>query len=206
MGYSPSEAQYKNCFPDVGTEWYARYVCFAKEMGWVEGYSDNTFKPANDVNKAEALKMLLEVFDVNVTNAKANPFTDVPKTEWYAKYVYTAKGMGLLEEAGTYYWPASAISRGQISENIYRLILSLDAERIAFVAAMIEASCLTEGFANPDDPAALALLKSSFATYGLEATEDAINDLILKYENDDEVLTAVGLGIMEQCPEYLPEG
>ena len=71
---------------------------------------------------------------------------------------------------------------------------------------MIEASCLTEGFANPDDPAALALLKSSFATYGLEATEDAINDLILKYENDDEVLTAVGLGIMEQCPEYLPEG
>jgi hypothetical protein len=59
---SPDESLYKNCFSDVTTDWYAKYVCYAKEMGWVNGYSDGTFKPASTVNKVEALKMIIQAY------------------------------------------------------------------------------------------------------------------------------------------------
>jgi hypothetical protein len=50
---------YANCFPDVKDEWFAKYVCYAKEQEWIGGYPDGTFRPADTVNKVEALKMLL---------------------------------------------------------------------------------------------------------------------------------------------------
>lgn len=123
IGYSPDESTYKNCFPDVKEDWYARYVCFAKKQEWVTGYSDGTFKPANKVNKVEAIKMLLEVFEIETETPKSKPYTDVPMKEWYSKYIYTAKQMGILEEKGTVYRPDVDITRGQISENLYRLII-----------------------------------------------------------------------------------
>lgn len=49
-----------NCFTDVKSDsWYAKYVCFAEDMGLVEGYGDGSFKPANNINFVEALKIVL---------------------------------------------------------------------------------------------------------------------------------------------------
>ena len=58
-GATPSVSQYNNCFPDVTTEWFAPFVCYAKAQGWVAGYSDGTFRPSNTVNTAEAIKMIV---------------------------------------------------------------------------------------------------------------------------------------------------
>jgi len=41
-------------------------VCYAKDHGIVKGYDDGTFKPFQNVAVAEALKMALETFDINV--------------------------------------------------------------------------------------------------------------------------------------------
>ena len=54
-------SSYKNCFPDVQTEWFAPYICYAKSQGWVNGYPDGTFKPAAQVNRAEAIKITFNV-------------------------------------------------------------------------------------------------------------------------------------------------
>ena len=35
QGVTPDADEYQNCFPDVTTDWYAKYVCYAKEEGWV---------------------------------------------------------------------------------------------------------------------------------------------------------------------------
>ena len=56
---TPDVATYSNCFPDVGTEWFAPYVCFAEKNGWVSGYPDGSFRPGNSVNVVETLKMLI---------------------------------------------------------------------------------------------------------------------------------------------------
>jgi len=122
-GTTIDAVQYQNCFPDVTTDWYAQYVCYAKSKGWIQGYPDGTFKPGQKVVKAEAIKMVLNTQGVIIEeNVAVNPFGDVSKTEWYAKYVQTAKNLGLLEETGSLYHPASNATRGGVSENIYRVI------------------------------------------------------------------------------------
>ncbi|MBI4975363.1 S-layer homology domain-containing protein [Candidatus Peregrinibacteria bacterium] len=125
IGETPDPAKYKNCFPDVKEDWYAKYVCFAKEKEWIKGYPDGSFKPANNINKAEALKMLLEVFQIKAVVPAENPYNDVNKDEWFSKYIGTAKNIGILEEKGKLYNPSKNIKRGEISENIYRVLLYL---------------------------------------------------------------------------------
>lgn len=136
-GYDPNAETYSNCFPDVGDDWFARYVCFAKEQGWVEGYEDGTFKPGNNVLKVEAIKMLLEIFNVRLNYFPESPFEDVGLDQWYSTYVITAAELNLLEETGLYN-PGDLITRGGVSENIYRLIID---EQQRFDAANKEMLC-----------------------------------------------------------------
>lgn len=115
--------EYNNCFPDVTDDWYAKYVCYAKQQGWVEGYPDGTFKPGNKVVKAEAIKMVLNTQGIVLDpTGSVKPFNDVELNEWFAPYVVTAKNLGVLEEDGIKYNPGDNATRGGVSENIYRVI------------------------------------------------------------------------------------
>lgn len=115
--------KYNNCFPDVTDDWYAKYVCYAKDQGWVDGYDDGTFKPGNKVVKAEAIKMVLNTQGVVLDSVGTiKPFNDVELNVWYAPYVVTAKNLGVLEEDGILYKAGDNASRGGVSENIYRVI------------------------------------------------------------------------------------
>lgn len=49
---------FRNCFEDVNEEWFARYVCFSKAMGWVKGQEDGYFYPAETVSKKEGTKVM----------------------------------------------------------------------------------------------------------------------------------------------------
>ena len=37
QGINPDANTHKNCFSDVGTEWFAPYICYAKAQGWIQG-------------------------------------------------------------------------------------------------------------------------------------------------------------------------
>lgn len=55
----------EECFADVPKDaWFTKYVCYAKAEGFVSGYEDNTFRPANPVNVVEAIKIVLEIFEI----------------------------------------------------------------------------------------------------------------------------------------------
>ena len=125
QGITPDANTYKDCFPDVASEWYAKYVCYAKEEGWVGGYPDGSFRPADPVNKVEALKMLLNSQDIDSDSPEEKPFTDVSLSDWFAPYVATAQTLGLLEEEGYSFSPDSDRSRAGIAEELYRLLTSL---------------------------------------------------------------------------------
>lgn len=126
----PDADTYKNCFPDVTTEWFAPYVCYAKEQGWVSGYPDGTFLPGNTVNKAEALKMVINGlgFGENVPESLSYGsvyFNDVQSTDWYAPYVYLAYQMNMIEEKYLWstenmYYPGDGMTRAEVSENVFR--------------------------------------------------------------------------------------
>lgn len=120
-GAAPSADTYKNCFPDVTVEWFAPFVCYAKEQGWVSGYSDGTFRPSNTVNTAEAIKMVVNAQGYEIPESVATSmYDDVDGTAWYAPYVKAAKDKGILEPIGGSLGVSSDMKRGGISEVIYR--------------------------------------------------------------------------------------
>lgn len=123
-GFTPSSAEYNKCFKDIiDTEWYAPYVCYAKSVNWISGYPDGTFKPSRTVNKAEAIKMLLNSQGVEIpTDITVESYEDVDIKEWFAPYINKAKELGILEEDGNKFEPAKEMTRGGISENLYRLL------------------------------------------------------------------------------------
>lgn len=113
-----------DCFPDVKKEWFAQYVCYAAEVGWIEGYPDGLFKPGNTVNKVEAIKMLVNSQGIDLPASVSEAvFNDVPAGEWFSPYVKAAKDKGILIESGKYFYPADLMTRGVVSENIYRALV-----------------------------------------------------------------------------------
>ena len=55
-------------FSDVSSDkWYYGYVAYAYDMGWINGYGDGSIKPEGTLTKKEALMMLMNGIDLNVT-------------------------------------------------------------------------------------------------------------------------------------------
>jgi len=89
---------YAEVFSDVnpGNENYLPITTLA-EKGIISGYENETFKSYNDINRAEALKMILlagNVFteeEINDTKVSEAIFNDVQPENWFAKYVKVAK-------------------------------------------------------------------------------------------------------------------
>jgi hypothetical protein len=121
----------KQCFPDISaTEWYTAYVCYAQENNIVEGYPDGTFKPANNIIKVEAVKVVLEAFKWYVGPPPSTfSFDDTSRKEWYAPYLETAHNKGILEENSMKFHPSEAIDRGGVSHIIYQTMTTEPVEK-----------------------------------------------------------------------------
>lgn len=64
------------------------------EAGIIEGYANNKFQPYSPVNRAEALKILVEALydaDYIADVSPSTPFIDIPVAEWYIPYVEIAR-------------------------------------------------------------------------------------------------------------------
>lgn len=80
-------------FKDVNLHWAKQYIDKLNGLEILKGYADGTFKPDNNVTRAEFAKIVVEAFGVAIPEAKdvsKNVFSDVPKDAWHWKYVYAA--------------------------------------------------------------------------------------------------------------------
>lgn len=120
-GYTPSVDMFNNCFSDVGDEWFAGYVCYAKQIGWVDGHPDGSFKPEQTVNKVESIKMIFNGLGIGpIPPAVAEPpFDDVPVDAWYAGYVAKAQEMKVLDDWGIFLNPGEKMTRAAVSLLMY---------------------------------------------------------------------------------------
>ncbi len=115
------DAYTSTSFTDVDENaWYAPYVRKALAQGWVQGYGDGTFKPEQGVTKAEGIKMVAEVQGWELSVPTESPYNDTSGSAWYTKYISFAKENGLLEETGSYFIPEAVLSRGKVSDILYR--------------------------------------------------------------------------------------
>ncbi|MDD5102780.1 MAG: S-layer homology domain-containing protein [Candidatus Peribacteraceae bacterium] len=125
------DASSRACFSDVERlSWYESYVCDAAAHHYVEGYSDGTFRPANPVNRVEALKMITQVIGIPVENIGEDArqvvkFVDVSISAWYTKYLYAAYVKGILPIAGqdtSRFFPDWPLLRGEAAAMIFNAL------------------------------------------------------------------------------------
>lgn len=162
QGIEPDENEYKDCFTDVSTDWYAKYVCYAKEQGWVSGYDDGTFKPAQVVNKVEAAKMIVGAYTLDPDYSTSieclcDTFTDVSSSDWFATYLEALFRAGIVteDEEGSTYEGANEMTRGTVAEYIFRSLVVewyeystyTDGKRDEFLTAKGTAELIPEGLA-----------------------------------------------------------
>ncbi|MFA5829969.1 MAG: S-layer homology domain-containing protein [Candidatus Gracilibacteria bacterium] len=91
--------------------WYLKYVCYAKNKGFINGYPDGTFKPDNFINFVEAAKILANVFQLG-SDAQ-------PNDPWYKVYVDVLAYQKAIPTTILKF--AQQITRGEMAEMVYRL-------------------------------------------------------------------------------------
>ena len=116
-------------FSDVSTA-HTHYAAISSlvEQGILQGYEDGTFLPGNEVNRAEALKIILlgmgiEIEEESIAGAL---FSDISEDDWFFGYVGTAVGLGIVKgyDDGTFR-PGETVNR---AEALKMLTLAAKAE------------------------------------------------------------------------------
>ncbi|MGN1319461.1 MAG: S-layer homology domain-containing protein [Lachnospirales bacterium] len=99
-------------FKDVSSDaWYYNPVITLANKGVINGYNDNTFKPNDNVKRADFLLMLLRGIGVDTTAVPSSNFADVSSSKYYYNAVGIAKEMGIASGDGTNFNPESNITR-----------------------------------------------------------------------------------------------
>ena len=111
-------------FSDVATEdWYAGYVLAMCNEGMVNGYPDGTFKPANTMNRAEALKILGSALNVQPQDSYDYLPSDVDGDKWYSPFAYYFVNRNITPLYDGEFRPAMQYVRGDLIRDLYRLHL-----------------------------------------------------------------------------------
>lgn len=71
-----------NPFTDTSGNWAKEAIDKAYAQGIIKGYEDNTFRPAADVSRAEAVAMVNRTFNIKKAGDVKNPFTDISPSHW----------------------------------------------------------------------------------------------------------------------------
>lgn len=109
-----------NAFSDVSDEdWFKDAVFYAADAGWVEGYADGTFKPNQNINRAEALKIIVEAytdFDSTGWNGDSS-YSDVSSNLWAKTYINYATSKNYVSgySDGTFR-PGNNITRAEAAK------------------------------------------------------------------------------------------
>ncbi len=101
--------------------WAYDAIRFANHSGFLNGYSDGSFKPDNSISRAEALKVLVLFCGRELATAESE-FSDVKETDWFAPYVAAGKDLFPSTELGLTFRPNERMSRGNAIFALVRIL------------------------------------------------------------------------------------
>ncbi len=122
-----STPAFAGSFPDVPED-HENYeaIEYLDTNGIIDGYKDGTFGPENLVNRAEAVKMIVGAFDIDITGSYEEVFDDVSKSEWYFPYVMSGHKESIISGyEDLTFKPASNVN---LAELLKIIVLASDAE------------------------------------------------------------------------------
>ena len=90
------ETEAENPFTDIfESTQYRDSILTLKKLGIIKGYSDSTFRPNQEVTRAEALKIVLMTAAIP-SSTENSIFKDVNNEEWFTKFVMANK-LGIVK-------------------------------------------------------------------------------------------------------------
>lgn len=108
----------KSIFTDVSNkEWYNSYVTYLEKYDIIKGYSDGTFKPDEQITRAEFVTMCTRFYMMlgDVKSSGKNIFSDVLSSHWASKYIYSAVAMEWIKGyADGTFRPDENITRAEV--------------------------------------------------------------------------------------------
>ncbi len=116
----PAVGNYKNCFPDTNEQWFAVYVCYAKDFlgltGYLGGDDAGYMRPERTVSYEELVKMLMTSNEVDLVNLGMGD-------NWYQIYLDTAEDLGALD--GIDFTVGQALTRGEAFQLMYNVMVAI---------------------------------------------------------------------------------
>ncbi len=103
-------------FKDIKSDdWFVKYVCLAEKEGLIDGYADGTFRPANNINTAEAYKIVMTLA-ISLEEEETVKVTGTAG-EWYEIYINYAYSNAYNHNE--YIDVAKEFTRGAMAQLIY---------------------------------------------------------------------------------------
>ncbi len=117
-------------FRDVPADsWYAPYITEAVNLGLIdEPTKQPSFRPTDPVTRAEALKMLLTSYEIDVAGSYAEILYPLASdasdnTAWFYPYLRYALTASAIQAEGGKVKPDQAMTRGETAAMLYRFLL-----------------------------------------------------------------------------------
>ncbi|MGG4552754.1 S-layer homology domain-containing protein [Paenibacillus humicus] len=107
-------------FADTRQHWAAEEIAALKELGIISGYSDGTFRPNQQITRAEMVAILARL--TNYVPAESSPFSDT-ESSWAAEAIHAFAAAGIVTGKGDgKFSPADPASRAEAVAVMVRLI------------------------------------------------------------------------------------
>lgn len=118
-------AYLKSKFIDLDNHWARDYISMGSSKKYVSGYKDKTFKPDNNVTRAEFCQMLTKISSyktlLNAIPASSNiSYTDI-YGHWAESEIIKIAGRNLVTSDASLFYPDQPITRGEVVHAINML-------------------------------------------------------------------------------------
>ena len=120
-----TNAYLKNKFTDIDNHWARDYISMGSSKRYVSGYKDKTFRPDNDVTRAEFCQMLTKISayksKLNELPASSNyNFTDI-SGHWAEKEIIKITSRDLITSSNDHFYPDKPMTRAEVVHAINML-------------------------------------------------------------------------------------
>jgi hypothetical protein len=110
-------------FTDVPKSFWAyKYIETAKVNGVISGFLDGTFRPNNNITRAEIVVIIIRAKNYELSGSGAD-FTDVPADYWARDYILTAKDKGIVSGyPDNTFRPTNYATRAEAVKMVYEIL------------------------------------------------------------------------------------
>lgn len=105
-------------FEDVKEDvWYTDYINALYAEGLIDGVSETTFAPNQELTRAQLAKLVVDAYGLEIDASAEHPFTDVKEDVWYTDYIKTLYKHELIDgKTATTFAPNEPIKRADFAK------------------------------------------------------------------------------------------